>query len=149
MFQHIMFPTDTSEISNAGFNVALNLQKRYGGKITILNVHDEFMSKEEMQYLRVSQQQYEEFIRERAVLSRDKIAEMLKKHDAEDVCDILLRKGKPRQVITEVADTIEADLIVMSSQGRSCFSDQIIGSVAEHVVRQAKMPVLVVKVEKN
>ena len=75
-------------------------------KITILNVHEEFMTKDEMQYLRVSQQAYEDLIREHAEHSRDRIEKMIDEAGAGDFTEILLREGKPRQIITEVATEI-------------------------------------------
>ncbi len=147
MFRHILFPTDTSDWSNKGFKAAVNIARRYEGKITVLNVHEEFMSKEEMQYLRVSQQNYEEYIREQAVRSREIIEKLIESENAGDLCEILLREGKPRQMISQVAEEIGANLIVMCSKGRTNLADQLIGSVAEHVLRHSKTSVLVLKGE--
>jgi nucleotide-binding universal stress UspA family protein len=60
-------------------------------------------------------------------------------------CDALLEKGRPHERIVEAAKRTRADLIVMSTQGRTGFSHLMLGSVAEHVVRTAPCPVLVVR----
>jgi universal stress protein A len=60
---------------------------------------------------------------------------------APEVTRRLLRKGHPREVILEVAHEVGADVIVMGTHGRRGFSHLFIGSVAEHVVRQAPVPV--------
>jgi len=145
MFKHILFPTDTSDQSNSGFSVAVNLAQRHGGCITLLNVHEEFLSKDEMQYLRINPNQYQEFIRDRAVVARKSMERLISDAGVADVCDILIREGKPRQMILEVASEIGADLIVMSSNGRSNLKEQLIGSTAEYIVHQSKIPVLVIK----
>lgn len=54
--------------------------------------------------------------------------------------------GAPIQdTIIEVARQIQADLIAMSTHGRSGFARLVIGSVADDVVRHAPVPVLLVR----
>ena len=52
--------------------------------------------------------------------------------------------GVAYQVIVEQAHKIKADMIVMSTRGRSALHDFLVGSVAERVVRNATCPVLMV-----
>lgn len=54
--------------------------------------------------------------------------------------------GAPPEVILDVAATEKADLIVMSTHGRSGFSRLLYGSVAEAVLRGARQPVLLVPI---
>ncbi|MGO8946103.1 MAG: universal stress protein [Ktedonobacterales bacterium] len=51
----------------------------------------------------------------------------------------------PAVAILNAAATYQAELIVMTSHGRSGFSRWVFGSVAEHVARQAEIPVLVLR----
>ena len=51
----------------------------------------------------------------------------------------------PAQEIVDYAADIHADLIVVGTHGRSGVSRLLMGSVAEHVVRSAPCPVLVVR----
>jgi nucleotide-binding universal stress UspA family protein len=53
--------------------------------------------------------------------------------------------GDAAAEIVRVADEHEADLIVISSHGRTGLGRIIFGSTAEAVVRHARCPVLVVK----
>jgi nucleotide-binding universal stress UspA family protein len=62
-----------------------------------------------------------------------------------EVTQRLLRNGHPREVILDVAGTVQADVIVMGTHGRRGFSHLFIGSVAEHIVRHAPVPVLTVR----
>ncbi len=59
--------------------------------------------------------------------------------------DVLVTVGDPGQEITEFAQSIVADLIVLPSHGRTGLARLLIGSVAERVVRLAHCPVLVLK----
>ena len=53
--------------------------------------------------------------------------------------------GDPGHVITDLAQEIEADLIVIPSHGRTGVKRLLLGSVAERVVRMAHCPVLVLR----
>jgi len=145
MFKHVLFPTDTSDKSNTGFKVAMNMAIKYGGHITILNIHEEFMDKDEMQYLRIDPNVYQKYMQKRALKSRTAIEELIVKENAQAFSEIVMRQGKPRETIISVSAQLEADIIVMSSSGRSNLKEVLIGSVAEYVVRHSKIPVLVVK----
>lgn len=55
----------------------------------------------------------------------------------------IVRTGLPAPSLLEVASSHQADLIVMTSHGRTGLSRWALGSVAHHLVRQAAVPVLV------
>lgn len=61
----------------------------------------------------------------------------------------LLQVGTASQVIVDTAKKLKADLIVMSTHGRTGLSHALIGSVAEKVVRNASCPVLTVRAQKR
>jgi universal stress protein A len=57
----------------------------------------------------------------------------------------LLLVGTAHRVITETAKKLKADLIVMSTHGRTGLLHVLMGSVAERVVRTAVCPVMTVR----
>jgi nucleotide-binding universal stress UspA family protein len=57
----------------------------------------------------------------------------------------VVRLGDPGLDITEYANEIEADLIVISSHGYHGVKRFLLGSVAERVIRHAHCPVLVLR----
>lgn len=57
----------------------------------------------------------------------------------------LIREGTPRETILEVAAETTADLIIMGTHGYTGFTHAFVGSVAEHVVRNSRIPVLTVR----
>jgi nucleotide-binding universal stress UspA family protein len=57
--------------------------------------------------------------------------------------------GDPGTACTDRAEDLEADLIILPSHGRTGFTRFLLGSVAERIVRMAKCPVLVIKLEEN
>ncbi|MBS1569894.1 MAG: universal stress protein [Bacteroidetes bacterium] len=55
-------------------------------------------------------------------------------------------EGHPKEDILRTARTWEADLIVVGTHGRTGLQHLLTGSVAEHVIRHARVPVMVVPV---
>jgi nucleotide-binding universal stress UspA family protein len=52
--------------------------------------------------------------------------------------------GRPGEVIMELAESEHADLIVIGSHGGGALEHLLVGSAAEAMIRQAKVPVMVV-----
>jgi len=59
--------------------------------------------------------------------------------------ELLVMMGDPGIQILQLANQLGADLIVMATHGRKGLYRLVLGSVAEHVVREAPCPVLTVK----
>lgn len=59
--------------------------------------------------------------------------------------DFEVRFGDPGSEVTKFSEQVSADLIVISSHGRTGLSRLLIGSVAERIVRLAHCPVLVLR----
>ena len=58
--------------------------------------------------------------------------------------DPILRVGPTTETILEVADEIEADLIVVARHRHGPLHNLLLGNTAEAVVRHSKRPVVVV-----
>lgn len=65
-------------------------------------------------------------------------------HDGIDV-QYAVRFGDPVSEILNEADDFGADLIAVATAGRSGIKRQLLGSVAEEVLRKARAPVLLVR----
>jgi nucleotide-binding universal stress UspA family protein len=57
----------------------------------------------------------------------------------------VVRMGKPGDCICELADELEADLIVVGRKDRSGLEELLLGSVTNHVVHHAPCSVLIVQ----
>ncbi len=57
----------------------------------------------------------------------------------------LFVEGYADEVVVKQADELGADLIVIGSHGRTGMSRWLLGSVAEHVVRRSRVPVLIAR----
>lgn len=60
-------------------------------------------------------------------------------------CDLVPVIGDPAEEITALAKSRAADLIIMSTHGRSGLSHLVMGSVAEQILRHAPCPVFIVR----
>ncbi len=60
-----------------------------------------------------------------------------------------LRQGDPVDEIHSIADTVGADLICLGTHGRRGLARALLGSVAEQIIRTAKLPVLAIRGEEK
>ncbi len=74
----------------------------------------------------------------------NKAGEGLRKKGA--IVKIVVGAGRAAEEILKATDEIKADLVVMSTHGRSGLSRWAFGSVADRVLRAGKTPLLMVRV---
>jgi len=60
-----------------------------------------------------------------------------------------VRFGDPVDEILGEADAFGADLIAVTTQGRSALGRVVLGSVAEEIVRKADAPVMLMRAGRN
>jgi len=126
MFQTVLFPIDQSRQTMETAGVALELAKTHGSRLVVLSVVE---------------------AEEGAMHDAAAVAKLLEQarasfEQAGVPCEMLEREGKPAFVIGDVADEINADLIVMGTRGLSLESSE--PSTAARVIQLAPCPVLVV-----
>ena len=145
MFKTILIPTDLSPKAAMAIKKAVQLAGLFHAKIILLNVHEEFMDKKEMEMLRVNVGKIQAEFERTAILAKNEMKDILNSLHAEDIkVEYLLKEGKPSKVICREAENLKADLIVMGTNGRDSISDYILGSTAAYVVEHVKIAVLVI-----
>ena len=145
MFNHILCPTDLKERSDVAVIKAVQIAHQFGSKITLLNIHEDFMDKAEREMLRVSVDKMKEKYKRIAIESKEEMKTVIHKLHADDIeVDYLLHSGKPEKVIVEVAEQLGTDLIVIGTDGRDNVMDFVVGTITEHVINAAPCPVLVI-----
>ena len=143
-YQNILVPVDGSETSYTAVAQAAELAKAFGGKITVVQVLalDPYIAAEY-----ISATQTNDLI-ERARTSVLKTLEeaAAKFSDMGIPVEAKLLEGQVvhREIIRE-AETSKADLIVIGSHGRTGLKRLFLGSVAQSVLGEAHIPVLVVR----
>jgi nucleotide-binding universal stress UspA family protein len=83
-----------------------------------------------------------DFIRKDAQRNLEGVAETLKDRGFHATARVEI--GEPAHIIVQVANTLDVDMIIMSTHGRSGVSRWLFGSVTGRVLSMAPRPVLVV-----
>ncbi|HEV2765242.1 MAG TPA: universal stress protein [Pyrinomonadaceae bacterium] len=141
----ILLPTDFSECARHALPAAASLARLTGARIVCLHVVEPMVPTvgftpiaEPLPMTDISEQLEDSATRELPKLARCEECAGL---DVED----LIARGEAASEIVRVARERGADLIVISSHGRTGLGRMLFGSTAESVVRHAHCPVLVVK----
>ncbi|HEY1697616.1 MAG TPA: universal stress protein [Polyangiaceae bacterium] len=138
--RYILVPHDFSEPGEGALDLALDLAKKLGARITILHTYEVVpyaYTENLMDTGRV--------LREIGQLARHALDAAVRRAAATGVeVTSELRMGPAREQIVAYASDPDAkvDLIVMATHGRRGMARFLIGSVAEGVVRTAPCPVL-------
>ncbi len=145
MIKHILCPVELKSDMHVALKRSIIWAHQLDAKITLLNVHPEFMNHEEMEMLRVSALKMMEQFKETSVAAKKKMEALTERFGAGDLqVEYLLREGKPGEVIPKVADEIGVDLIVMYTKGRESLKELITGTISQQVINKANCPVLVI-----
>lgn len=145
MFRHILCPTDLKERAYISLRKAVQIAHQFNARITMLNVHEEFMDKHEREMLRVSVEEMKEKYRQVAIESKEEMKAVIHELHADDIeVNYLLRKGTPAETIVEISDEENVDLIVMCTDGRDNIKDFVTSTITEYVINTAPCPVLVI-----
>ncbi|HRQ37573.1 MAG TPA: universal stress protein [Chloroflexota bacterium] len=146
MFTHILVPLDGSKLAEAALPMALAIAGRFESAITLLRVvsaphfvvnsHDfaqlyvslnEDLREEAAAYIQLKQN---DLMRGGFVVN-GRVAE------GESVADIILN----------AADELGVDAIVMSTHGHGGIKRWVFGSVADRILQQAHVPILLVRAQ--
>lgn len=147
MFKRILVPVDGSDTSEAGLKTAMGMARESGGTLFILHVVDEHVLLQTADYMGGSY--YEETIGSLKEAGRKVLAKACAKVEKAGVpyksISVETVEGGVASLILAQARKAKADVIVMGTHGRRGLSRMVMGSDAEGVVREANVPVLLVR----
>ncbi len=143
MYKRILVPLDGSKLSEEVLPHAENLARALNVEIILLHVDvspaPEFNPRtsplsqpEEVKRLHADEKAYIKNV-------------CSKLESAGARATYLLREGPVAEMIMEVAETMQADLITMSTHGRTGMLRLLLGSVAERVVHESRIPVMLIR----
>jgi len=143
MFQHILLPTDGSELALNAIRRGITFAKEQGARITAVIVSRPFhVMTLEAGMLTDTPAAYAKHVAERTKKYLEVVAIAAKA--AGVPCDaVSLEHEHPYQGIIETAQNKGCDLIVMASHGRSGMSAVVLGSQTVEVLTHSNIPVLV------
>ena len=138
-FRTVMLATDLSTASDAATTVALDLAASLNARLLAVSVVDPGS-------LRLPGGRYAARV-DQVRTERERFAqELVARGRSMGVSvDFLVWEGDPGEAIIDAAQAEGADMIIVGSHGRGAVGRFLIGSVSDHVVRNASCPVLVVR----
>jgi len=140
-FRNIVLAADFGPGTVATAEYALLMGRQYRSRITAVHAHPRPL---EMSHeLAASWFQAVELDRAAATLKLRKLIPP----SVREVCetDFVAREGEPFEIIRQVAQEVEADLVVMGAHGTGKSGLAWLGSTAHKMIRAAQCPVLVVR----
>ncbi|HEY9621360.1 MAG TPA: universal stress protein [Crinalium sp.] len=138
MFKTVLFPIDQSRESREAADTVANIVKTYSSRLIILSVV-ESLEADENPATAVDLE----------MTSPEAIAELLQTaktlfKDMGIDAELMERQGKPAFTICDVADELNADLIIMGCRGLGLTDEGAAESVTNRVINLSPCPVLIV-----
>lgn len=137
----IIVPIDFSEHSEYALKTAAKLAKKHDAEVfalhmlematVALNASDELLGQQAVFFMKLAEKKFNDFL-DKDYLKGVHITPIIKQF-------------KVFSEVNDVAEKHDADIIIMGSHGSSGIQELFVGSNTERVVRNSKIPVLVVK----
>lgn len=138
MFKTVLFPIDHSRESRHAVDVVTDLVQKYNSRLIILSVVEEAAAESESETsvpeVMSSTETVEKLLKGAQALFAEKGIQ----------AEIMEREGMPSFTICDVADELDANLIVMGSRGMGLTEEGAAESVTNRVINLSPCPVLVV-----
>ncbi len=148
MFRTILTPLDGSTFGEHALPLALGLARRSGASLRLLHVVSPPASIYSESPLFLEDSYLESYVREHqrsaSLAYLGAVAKRLKGLPAPGATR-LVAEGEVRDMIRAQAESVHADLVVMTTHGRGPLGRFWLGSAADELVRTLSMPVLLVR----
>lgn len=145
MIKSVMIATDGSDTSKKAAVIGIDIARRANGTVTAVYVMDisrlshlpgyatlPGLKEKILALIQDEGRQAIEFVQDRALVMGVP-------------CNKIIAQGNPGEELLKAAREQEADLLVMGKIGRTAVEKFLLGSVAEKVVLQSAIPVLLIK----
>jgi nucleotide-binding universal stress UspA family protein len=134
MFKIVLFPIDYSRETQEAAQVVANIVQKYGSRLVLLSVVEQPAAESES---------------EDAMSSPETVAQLLENAKSMFLqqgisAEAIEREGKAAFTICDVADEIQADLIIMGCRGLGLTEEGSHDSVTNRVINLSPCPVLIV-----
>lgn len=133
----ILVATDFSDQAGRALEWAQSFADAFGAKLVLLHVIDIFSIAEAGCVMAGSDPL--PLLREQAQKCMGELTLLVPN------AETLIREASPRPAIVDAAVELDCQLIIMGTHGRSGLAHLLLGSIAEYVVRNSKVPVLTVR----
>ena len=144
MFKKIAVALDSSDAAEEAFNIALQLARAEHAELGVCSVVDPIT----IAGTSPPSTAMDTIIRDMEIEARRLVTQAIERaHDSGVTASGQVRCGVPAFEVLGYAARFGADLIVMGTHGRRGLKRFLLGSVAEVVLRESKIPVLIVRAQ--
>ncbi len=145
--QKILLPTDGSENAERAGEHAISLADMNGADIIVLYVIDTYYL--DSVFLPEIRESLEKELRADGQKAVNKFKANLEESQCNGMCKnvkfkVLLKEGKPADVILKTIDEEGIDQVIMGKSGKHGLEKFLLGQTTARVVREAKVPVNVI-----
>ena len=143
-YKNILFATDFSEGASQAVDQARTLASLTGARLHLFHVITELADKRRR---RIPADVIDVFIREVSQHAEEDMQNFRSTHFSQTDFEVTSRVlvGQGHEDILKEAESIQADLIIQGTHGRAGLEKLLVGSMAEKVLRHARVPVLTVR----
>jgi nucleotide-binding universal stress UspA family protein len=137
--KNILVATDFSELGRTAVEQALSLAETLDAQLNVVSVFTQLSAPESASRAGTAEDQAVRALRAAVCELETKL------RPSGRLARAVVQFGDPAPTILVAAQELNADLIVLGTHGRRGLSRLVMGSTAEQVLRQASVPVLIVK----
>lgn len=160
MFKRLLVPLDGSRFGSRAVRYAIEIAQHFGAEVILLHVIQSSIpisastgimpdiqspTSTEIAARAAFEAGKQNAARAKQYLSRKVRA--MKSQDIQASYQVVV--GDPAQSIMEFTENAKIDLVVMTTHGRSGLRRAVMGSVADAVIRESGLPILVVRPQKH
>jgi nucleotide-binding universal stress UspA family protein len=140
-FKKVLCPIDFSNDSFTALDYAADFARQSNGQLILIHVVDNPLT----DFYGPSGANFYAEVEHALEKSKQMLTDAARTHAAGVSYETVVKHGNPYTEIIDLATAQHADMIVMSTHGRTGPQRLVIGSVAEKVVRTAPCPVFTVR----
>lgn len=140
----ILVPLDCSAFSEQALPLAIKLAKESNATLHLLSIYSlnnaiwlESTTYIDSDLAAAFQKRYQTYL--------DSISARIRQQGVSVEATVLPQSGSISKLITEHAEQLHADLVIISTHGRGGLARMFLGSVADELIRQLNMPLIAVR----
>ena len=145
MVKKILCPIDLKEDNHKVLTIAASLARGFQAQLVVAYITPKFVKYSQREFDSSSQNS---FMKKLVDEAQQKLEGLLSDETLKGTsASVLVLSGSATEEILKAAEQYDFDLIVMGTSGKEGWDHFILGSVAQNVLRGAKIPVMTVKPE--
>lgn len=138
----ILVPIDFSECSLHAMGLALSFAEHFHGRVVLLHVVEPTMCHGNHTGLSAA---FDEANQSLVASAREQLENLARGYFTSGTVETLVRIGHAHSEITDTANALGSNIIIISTHGYTGLKHVLLGSTAEKVIRNAHCPVLTVR----